>query len=430
MNKKLITLTAAAVLSVSVLFGATGLCADKVEDNTKMEGAEFTFVDNEYTFDMFKENLKDDISKENLVKAKTLFKEATKADQDACKAWDELYAMDIFKYSELTDECDVIEKFTFDIFRQDLKNNLSKDMLNKVKSFFDKAITLENENKLDEAANRWDQLYGMDIFNNDVACGEEAYAKFTYDEFKKQLKNDVSKEHLSKAKALFKKAMNLEENNKFDKAKPVWEDLYLMDIYNDEEITCATALTETFDMFKQELKKDVSKEDLAKAKALFEKASRLNQQATEAWDELYNMNIFNDQFGLDSQYTFNMFKEELKDDISKDDLNKAKALFNKAMDYEKNDKYEEAQKVWDELYQLDIFNCCFLDDYSFEQLKEDFKQEVSKNDLNKAESLFEKAMGLEKKGKFEDAKQVWDELYSMDIFGYEMVVDAHSADTK
>lgn len=142
------------------------------------------------------------------------------------------------------------------------------------------------------------------------------------------------------------------------------------------------------------------------------------------------MNIFNDQFGLDSQHTFNMFKEELKDDISKDDLNKAKALFNKAMDYEKNDKFEEAQKVWDELYQLDIFNCGFLDDYSFEQLKEDFKQEVSKNDLNKAELLFKKAMGLEKKGEFEDGNQVWDELYSMDIFGYEMVVDAHSTDTK
>lgn len=305
-NKKLITLTAAAVLSVSVLFAATGLCADKVEDNTKKEGAEFTFADNEYTFDMFKENLKDDISKENLAKAKSLFKEATKADQDACKACDELYAMDIFKYSELTDECAVIEEFTFDIFKQDLKNNLSKDILDKVKSLFDKAITLENENKLDEAAKTWGQLYSMDIFNNDVTCGEEAYAKFTFDEFKKQLKNDVSKE----------------------------------------------------------------------------------------------------------------------------DLSKAKALFNKAMDYEKNDKFEEAQKVWDELYQLDIFNCGFLDDYSFEQLKEDFKHEVSKNDLNKAELLFKKAMGLEKKGEFEDANQVWDVLYSMDIFGYEKVVDAHSTDTK
>ena len=61
-----------------------------------------------------------------------------------------------------------------------------------------------------------------------------------------------------------------------------------------------------------------------------------------------------------TDYTFDMFKQELSDDISSEDLAKAEKLFNEAMALEKEEKYEEAMKVWDELYEMNIFdNICY-----------------------------------------------------------------------
>lgn len=255
--------------------------------------------------------------------------------------------------------------------------------------------------------------------NTDAGRLSENYEPYTFEEFKECLKKDLPKDQMAKVKSLFDKVIAFEEKQEFEKASEVWNEIDGMDVFDCEE-DCDFEYT--FEELKKELKSDLSPKDLKKAEQLFDKAIAFDKEgkfdeANKIWDELYSMNIFSYEMDCDD-LTFDNLKQVFKKDLSKEDINKAKALFDKAMELEKKDKFEDAEKVWEQLYALEIFDYDFgeYEEYTYDMFKQELKKDISKDDQAKAKQLFEKALELDKSGNYDDAKKVWDELYDMDIF--------------
>ena len=59
---------------------------------------------------------------------------------------------------------------------------------------------------------------------------------------------------------------------------------------------------------------------------------------------------------------------------------------------------------------LEVVEC---GDYTFEEFAKDFKEDITKEQKEQAEKLFEEAIKYEEK-----ANEAWDKLYNMDIFDY------------
>lgn len=253
----------------------------------------------------------------------------------------------------------------------------------------------------------------------------ENYEPYTFEEFKECLKKDLTKDQMAKVKSLFDKAIALEEKQEIEKASDIWNEIDSMDVFDCEDCD----FEYTFEELKKELKSDVSPKDLKKAEQLFDKAIALDKEgkydeANKVWNELYSLNIFTYEMDYED-FTFDSLEQEFKKDVSKEDINKAKALFDKAMELEKKDKFDDAEKVWEQLYALEIFDHDFgeFEEYTYDMFKQELKKDISKDDHAKAKQLFEKASELDKIGKFDDAKKVWDELYDMDIFQEVCVVN-------
>lgn len=180
----------------------------------------------------------------------------------------------------------------------------------------------------------------------------------------------------------------------------------------------------TFEDFAYELDEELDAETLAEVEALFNEAIALEAkedwEAAEAiWDQLYEMDIFN--YDMDFEWTFEDVKSELKEDLDATTLAEVEALFNQAMAHEEADEWDEADAIWDQLYEMDIFNYEMeeFEEWTFEDLKEELKEGIDADVLASAEALFNEAMALEEAGDFDAAEAKWDALFEMDIFDYE-----------
>jgi tetratricopeptide (TPR) repeat protein len=235
------------------------------------------------------------------------------------------------------------------------------------------------------------------------------------------------------------------------------------------EICSAQPITDsqsqfTFKEFSKQFKANISKADQKKAKELFEKASKYSEDASKYHEELYKLDLFDETIfinyetdvideaesinieatdinvteiigddttvTMDFEVTFKDYARDFKKDLKAEVKQKAKKLFDKAMKLEKQNKYEEATKVWEEFFNLDLYkesikdNITDLDSefgqetnvtevytYTFEDFSKDFKKDLKADLIKKAKALFEKAMELDLK-----AMKLWDELYGMDIY--------------
>lgn len=342
------------------------------------------------------------------------------------------------------------EMMTFEDYSKDFRKDLTKDQMIEAKKLFKEAV------KIDDTANEaWDKLFYMDIYDNDYSVAE--CEEYTFEDFSKDLIKEATETEKAEAKKLFEEAMKLEKDEKYDKAKEVWEKLYNMDIFDYEKIELEDLeIVEyidnyTFEDFSKELKDDITKKEKEEAKKIFEEAVKLEkdekyEEAMKTWEKIYNMDIFKFEIvdiedsglieGIDNyilgeckEYTFEDFSKELKDDITKEQKETAKKLFEEAMKLEKNEKYEDAMKIWDELYKKDIFNyekidldiidCVeYIDEYTFEDFSKELKEDITKKEKEEAKKLFEEAMRLEENEKYEEAMTIWEKLYSLDVFDY------------
>jgi tetratricopeptide (TPR) repeat protein len=229
-----------------------------VASDCDFEDLDFDYSENyEYTFEEFKELLKSDLDLKTLDAVESLFNEAIVLEkenkyEDAEKLWSEIDEKDIFEMTELDFSVDMdsefdLEAWSFEDFESMLKTDIDKETLKTVKTLFDEAIKLEFENKFDEAFDIWDNLFYMDIYENDVfemteldsnvdMDSEFDLEPWSFEEFESMLKTDIDKQTLETAKTLFDQAIKLELENKFDEAFDIWDTLFDMDIYGYDEI--------------------------------------------------------------------------------------------------------------------------------------------------------------------------------------------------
>lgn len=117
----------------------------------------------------------------------------------------------------------------------------------------------------------------------------------------------------------------------------------------------------TFKEYIQEVK-DIKNDDLKKLENLYNEAISFEKQekftdADKKWDtfdgilEKYEDIIFYE--GKLEDLSFDDFCKDFKDlKIKKDDLNKLKDLYNKTISLEKNKKFTDAEKCWDDFYNI------------------------------------------------------------------------------
>ncbi|MCT4544030.1 MAG: hypothetical protein N4A63_10855 [Vallitalea sp.] len=297
-----------------------------------------------------------------------------------------------------------------------------------------------------------------------------------FKEFSQEFKTNISKEDYKKAESYYKEAMNLT-----DEANKYYDQLYKLDLFDDEMITEAISIDETcsticeemsFKEFAKGLKKDIKDIDYKKAKELFEKIMKLEkenkyEEANKLWDNLFKMDIFDfaDIINIDEvnnanvtvtesiqvnenantieniteaiPFTFEDFAKDFKKDIKDVEYKEAKKLYEKAIELEESKKYEEASKLWDKLFNMDIFdfegdikniddNIMDLENvttinltdnsssalvFTFEEFSKEFKKGIKPKVIEEAKDLFEKYMKAE-----EEAIKIWDKLNKMDIY--------------
>lgn len=203
---------------------------------------------------------------------------------------------------------------------KDFKNNISKTELQKAETLFNKATNLEGD-----ASKYWDEIYNLDLFDTDgkyndniITCGEldnndlseidsiDMIEELKFEDFATEFKKDIKPEVKKKVEVLFNKANKLDKDGKYDEAMKVWDEIYEMNIFDamiidssilaDDAIELTNELENiepfTFKEFSKDFKKDVKPEVVKKAKELFNKANKLDEECIKSWNKLYEMDIF------------------------------------------------------------------------------------------------------------------------------------------
>ncbi|WP_432663041.1 hypothetical protein R9X47_20940 [Wukongibacter baidiensis] len=179
--------------------------------------------------------------------------------------------------------------------------------------------------------------------------------------------------------------------------------------------------------------KDIPKDDMKKLEDLYKESIKLEKDekwddANEKWDEFYKLldKYFDDSLVIEP-IKFPSFEDFMKEmptkDIPKDDMTKLKDLYQKCVELEKDEKWDDASEKWDEFYK--ILDKYFDDDDKFEPIVEpidfptfeefmkDMPEDVSKNDMKKLEKLYDECVKLEKDDKFDKAYDKWEEFYEI-----------------
>lgn len=214
------------------------------------------------------------------------------------------------------------------------------------------------------------------------------YEMPSFDDYMKESKDfmkTVDKASETKLKGLYEEAVKLDKAEKYDDAMKKWDDFY-----------------EIFDKFVDESKLEECIVDFEEIDGTFD----------------------NDVFYAGMDLLFDDHMKELKDllkDIPSKDMTKLKSLYEAADKQVKAEKFEEADKTYDEFYTLldkyfkEEVEMAKIDGSDFEMpsykdyMKDmsDFLKPVSKEDTNSLETLYNKAVAAEKDGKYDDATNDW-----------------------
>ncbi len=319
-----------------------------------------------------------------------------------------------------TDECTIDSNFDFNFkeFSKQFKENVSQEDYKKAENLFNKAIKLE-----DDASEYWDELYKLDLFDTSVLLGN--VEPMPFEEFSKMFKKDITTETKNKAKEIYNKIIKLEKEGKFDETMELWKELDSLELYDEtNNIVMGTSTMEnmSFEEFAKSFKKDVKEEDKKKAKELYEKAVQLDKdkkydEAVKVWDQLFEMKLF-DEMGEIKNIEIG---EDATKVISFDNIGEADIVGIKG-----NVKVENMDKdiilsgieslSIDELSEMPGDIIIEINNTSFEEFSKNFKKDVKEEDKKKAKELYEKAVQLDKDKKYDEAVKVWSQLFEMNLF--------------
>ncbi|QOR35499.1 hypothetical protein IMX26_01245 [Clostridium sp. 'deep sea'] len=255
----------------------------------------------------------------------------------------------------------------------------------------------------------------------------------SFQEYKSRLMVDVTEEVLSKAENIYNKAMLLDKAGNIEELNKVWLEFNKLGLeylgqYEYYDYFYETALFNAF----------MPKEIEEKAKSLYNNAIKAEKEnnkekAIKLWAELQDMKLFNKVFEPEDTYeclkgngiryisclqinepdfdSFDDYKNRLLVNITNEELEKAKDLYNKAMSLQNRRDYSGANHIWNEMSELGLLE--YTDQYKFgpfEYISPFIKQELSEEEYLKAERLYNDAVKAEKGNNAKEASRLWNEL--------------------
>ena len=285
-------------------------------------------------------------------------------------------------------------------YLEDLKVN-SEDM-KALEKLFDEAVKLDKDGKFDTSMEKWN------AYNQILANYEDDSYYFNWEIEKDYLEEmDLTETQLAKLEKLFNSAN--EDEAKWILYKDALEEM-LPDEFKSEKIT--------FDQEKEWLKEmKVSSDDMIALEKIFVEATDLDENgkfddATKKWDTYFDI-LEKYDFGTTTCIALESNWEEeaswLKDNgIEDDKILKLKALFEASQKDEA--KWLQYYEALEELI-VDDFK---IEPITFDQEKEFLEElEVSKDDVIALEKIFNEAVGLDEKGKYDEATEKWEAYYAI-----------------
>ncbi|MCH4887303.1 hypothetical protein EZV73_06955 [Acidaminobacter sp. JC074] len=340
--------------------------------------------------------------------------------------------------------------------------NVNKDDMKSLEKLFDEAVKLDQKGDFEASMKKWDAY--NEILSKYIKDGLVHNWEMERDYLKDM---GLSDSQLSNLEKLFNEAVK--DNGKWDAYQAALEKML-------PELNETIAIS--YEMkWEDEAAwlKDLGLQDkeISTLKTLFDQAKKDDAK----WDAYYKAleDLMPEAFKPEP-YTFDQEKDWLKEmEISSDDMQALEKIFNEALKLQEADKYDQADKKWDDYYKiLDKYQDAFIiepsmemkwedeaswlkdlgledkeisklktlfedakkdedkweayhkaleelmpeeykpEPYSFDQEKEWLKDlKLTSDDMTAIEKLFDEAVKLEEASKYDEANKKWDDYYKI-----------------
>ncbi|EON70370.1 hypothetical protein [Lysinibacillus sphaericus] len=244
----------------------------------------------------------------------------------------------------------------------------------------------------------------------------EDYSEFfTFEVYKKDLPKEITKEELTKLEALFNEMKKLDKEEKYDEVEKIYLEMekitkpYVLANWQPESFE---VYLEEFGFSENNIV--IKEKDKEQLKVIYEEWVKLEkdgqeEKALEKLDAFYEII----QPYMDELYppqTFEEYMTGMELDITKEDLAKLKTIYEEAQKADKDSNDELSEKLWNDFHEM---ISSYYVPLSFEEYMSDLEFKISEADSKQLKQLYEEALALEKKGEDEKAVEKWEAYYNI-----------------
>ncbi|UNT56901.1 hypothetical protein [Lysinibacillus capsici] len=238
---------------------------------------------------------------------------------------------------------------------------------------------------------------------------------FTFAVYKKSLPKEVTKEELVQLEKLFSDMKKAEKEESYEEMERIYEAMDNItrpyELANWQPEPFEEFINEAAFAEKNIVIKAQDKEQLKTLYSNWIKYVKENKtdEASENIDKIFT--ILEPYYQeLYPPLTFEEYMADMNVDLTKEELAKLKTLYEEAQKAEKDKDEELSMKKWDEFYE--ILRPHFKP-VPFEEYMADIEFSISNADYAKLKQHYEEAVALEQKGEDEKAGEQWEAFYKV-----------------
>ncbi len=238
---------------------------------------------------------------------------------------------------------------------------------------------------------------------------------FTFAVYKKSLPKEVTKEELVQLEKLFSDMKKAEKEENYEEMERIYEAMDNItrpyELANWQPEPFEEFINEAAFAEKNIVIKAQDKEQLKTLYSNWIKYVKENKtdEASENIDKIFT--ILEPYYQeLYPPLTFEEYMADMNVDLTKEELAKLKTIYEEAQKAEKDKDEELSMKKWDEFYE--ILRPHFKP-VPFEEYMEDIEFSISNADYAKLKQHYEEAVALEQKGEDEKAGEQWEAFYKV-----------------
>jgi len=238
---------------------------------------------------------------------------------------------------------------------------------------------------------------------------------FTFAVYKKSLPKEVTKEELVQLEKLFSDMKKAEKEENYEEMERIYEAMDNItrpyELANWQPEPFEEFINEAAFAEKNIVIKAQDKEQLKTLYSNWIKYVKENKtdEASENIDKIFT--ILEPYYQeLYPPLTFEEYMADMNVDLTKEELAKLKTIYEEAQKAEKDKDEELAMKKWDEFYE--ILRPHFKP-VPFEEYMADIEFSISNADYAKLKQHYEEAVALEQKGEDEKAGEQWEAFYKV-----------------